>query len=143
MYEITTIEKDIIMKKYVMLSLMFVMSIGFVMAQKQADIKLDKMTHNFGEFSADSPVVTAVFTFTNVGDAPLVIHRAIGSCGCTVPEYTQEPVLPGKTGTLKVTYNGKGRYPGHFKKSITLRTNGKTEMVRLFVEGTMTPTKEE
>ncbi|NLZ72803.1 MAG: DUF1573 domain-containing protein [Bacteroidales bacterium] len=130
------------MKKYVMLSLMFVMSMGFVMAQKQAEIKFDKMTHDFGEFSESNPVVTAVFTFKNVGDAPLVIHRAMGSCGCTVPEYTQEPILPGKEGTLKVTYNGKGRYPGYFKKSITVRTNAKTEMFRLFVEGTMTPVKD-
>lgn len=125
-----------------MLSLMFVLSMGFTMAQKQAEIKFNKMTHDFGEFSESSPVVTAVFTFKNVGDAPLVIHRAMGSCGCTVPEYTQEPILPGKEGTLKVTYNGKGRYPGYFKKSITVRTNAKTEMVRLFVEGTMNPVKE-
>ncbi|MCS2754157.1 DUF1573 domain-containing protein [Bacteroides fragilis] len=44
----------------------------------------------------------------------------------------------GKTGTIKVTYNGTDKYPGHFKKSITLRTNAKTEMIRLFVEGDMT-----
>jgi hypothetical protein len=46
--------------------------------------------------------------------------------------------MPGKTGTIKITYNGTGKYPGHFKKSITLRTNAKTEMMRLFVEGDMT-----
>mgnify|MGYP000994561497 FL=1 len=130
------------MKKYVMLSILFVLSMGSAMAQKQAEIKFDKMTHDFGEFSESNPVVTAVFTFKNVGDAPLIIHRAMGSCGCTVPEHTQEPIMPGKEGTLKVTYNGKGRYPGYFKKSITVRTNAKTEMVRLFVEGTMTPIKE-
>ena len=53
-------------------------------------------------------------------------------------EHTQEPVMPGKTGTIKITYNGTGKYPGHFKKSVTLRTNAKTEMMRLFVEGDMT-----
>ena len=41
-------------------------------------------------------------------------------------------------GTIKVTYNGTGKYPGHFKKSITLRTNAKTEMLRLYIEGDMT-----
>ena len=46
--------------------------------------------------------------------------------------------MPGKTGTIKITYNGTGKYPGHFKKSVTLRTNAKTEMMRLFVEGNMT-----
>ena len=44
--------------------------------------------------------------------------------------------MPGKKGTIKVTYNGTGKYPGHFKKSITLRTNAKTEMVRLYIEAT-------
>ena len=43
---------------------------------------------------------------------------------------------------IKVTYNGTGKYPGHFKKSITLRTNAKTEMVRLYIEGDMTPKDE-
>ena len=94
---------------------MLVLSIGYVSAQGKADIKFDKTSHNFGTFSENDPVVSCVFTFTNVGDAPLVIHQAVASCGCTVPEYTQEPVLPGKTGTVKITYNGTGKYPGHFK----------------------------
>ena len=108
-------------------------------AMAQAEIKFDKTTANLGTFPEEKPVVSCVFTFTNIGDAPLVIHQAVASCGCTVPEYTQEPVLPGKKGTIKVTYNGTGKYPGHFKKSITLRTNAKTEMMRLFIEGDMTP----
>lgn len=111
--------------------------IGYATAQAKAEIKFDNTTHNFGTFSEENPVVSYTFTFTNVGKAPLVIHQAIASCGCTVPEYTQEPVLPGKTGTVKVTYNGTGRYPGHFRKSITLRTNAETELLRLYIEGEM------
>ncbi len=113
------------------------LSIVYASAQAKADIKFDKTRHDFGTFSELEPIVTCTFTFTNVGDAPLVIHQAMASCGCTVPEYTQEPVLPGKQGVITVTYNGTGRYPGHFKKSITLRTNAKTEMLRLYIEGTM------
>jgi len=78
-----------------------------------------------------------VFTYTNVGDAPLIINQAVASCGCTVPEYTKAPVMPGQKGQLKVTYNGAGKFPGHFKKSITVRTNGVVEMTRLYVEGDM------
>ena len=111
---------------------------GSLLAQGKAEIKFDKTTHDFGTFSENNPVVSCTFKFTNIGDAPLVIHQAVASCGCTVPEYTQEPIMPGKTGTIKVTYNGTDKYPGHFKKSITLRTNAKTEMIRLFVEGDMT-----
>lgn len=129
------------MKKSALLIVMLFLSIGYALAQ-QADIKFDKTSHDFGTFPEEEGVVSCTFTFTNVGDGPLVIHQAVASCGCTVPEYTQEPVLPGKTGTIKVTYTGTGRYPGHFKKTITLRTNAKTEMLRLYIEGDMTAKKE-
>ena len=119
------------MKKIALFVAMLVIGISYASAQT-ADIKFDKTTHDFGTFSENNPVVSCVFTFTNIGDAPLVIHQAVASCGCTVPDYTKEPILPGKTGTIKVTYNGTGKYPGHFKKSITLRTNAKTEMLRLY-----------
>ena len=101
------------MKKILFLMTLLVMGISFAFAQTNADIKFDKTTHDFGKFSE------------------------VASCGCTVPEYTKEPIMPGKKGTIKVTYNGTGKYPGHFKKSITLRTNAKTEMVRLYIEGDM------
>lgn len=125
------------MKKILFFVAMLVIGISYASAQT-ADIKFDKLTHNFGTFSENSPIVSCVFTFTNIGDAPLVIHQAIASCGCTVPDYTKEPILPGKTGTIKVTYNGTGKYPGSFKKSITLRTNAKKDMLRLYIEGNMT-----
>ncbi|KAA6331441.1 hypothetical protein EZS27_019949 [termite gut metagenome] len=111
---------------------------GNVSAQREAEIKFDTLVHDFGTFSEKEPVVSYEFKFTNVGNMPLVIHQAIASCGCTVPEYTKEPIFPGKTGTVQITYNGTGKVPGHFKKSITLRTNGKTEMLRLYIEGDMT-----
>lgn len=126
------------MKRVVFCMVMVLMEVAYTFAQGTADIKFNKTTHNFGTFSENDPVVTCTFTFTNVGDGPLVIHQAVASCGCTVPEYTQEPVLPGKTGTIKVTYNGAGKYPGHFRKSITLRTNAKNEIMRLYIEGDMT-----
>lgn len=130
------------MKKIVMAILLLVCGFSVALAQtdgtaKQAEIKFDKVIHNFGKFSETSPVVSCVFTYTNVGNAPLIINQAMASCGCTVPEYTKTPVQPGKTGQLKVTYNGAGKFPGHFKKSITVRTNGKIEMTRLYIEGDM------
>ena len=106
-------------------------------ASAQAEIKFEKVSHDFGKFSASSPKVSCVFKFTNVGDQPLVINQAVASCGCTVPEYTKAPIKPGESGEIKVTYNGAGKFPGHFKKSITVRTNGKIEMTRLYVEGDM------
>lgn len=117
--------------------MMALAGMNLAFAQAKADIKFEETSHNFGTFSEENAVVKHVFEFTNVGDAPLVIHQAVASCGCTVPEYTQEPIQPGKKGTVKVTYNGTGRYPGHFRKSVTLRTNAKTELMRIYIEGDM------
>lgn len=123
------------MKKFMMIIAM----LGFAMAAlAQAEIKFDKTVNNFGTFSEKDGVQTCVFTFTNVGNQPLVINQAVASCGCTVPTYTKQPVQPGEKGEIKVKYNGTGKFPGHFKKTITIRTNGLKEMVRLYIEGDMT-----
>lgn len=124
------------MKKFFIIAMML-MSI-VTTASAQAEIKFDKVTINLGTFSEKDAVQSATFTFTNVGQAPLVINQVVASCGCTVPKYEKKPVAPGQQGTINVTYNGKGKFPGHFKKSITVRTNGKTEMTRLYIEGDMT-----
>lgn len=124
------------MKKLMLSMVMLLAGVTLAMGQK-AEIKFDKLTHDFGKFSEKSPVVSCTFTFQNIGDAPLVINQAVASCGCTVPEYTKTAVQPGERGELKVTYNGTGKFPGHFKKSITVRTNGVVEMTRLYIEGDM------
>jgi hypothetical protein len=129
------------MKKLFVIAMMLMCGLTVALAQKPAEIKFDKLTHDFGTFSEKSPVVTCVFTYTNVGEQPLVINQAMASCGCTVPEYTKTPVQPGEKGEIKVTYNGTGKFPGHFKKSITVRTNGAVEMTRLYIEGDMTEAK--
>ena len=61
------------MKKILFLMTLLVVGVSFAFAQTNADIKFDKTTHDFGKFSENSPVVSCVFTFTNIGDAPLVI----------------------------------------------------------------------
>ena len=129
------------MKKILLMTVMLLSSITLTFAQKAAEIKFDKVTHNFGKFSEKSPVVSCTFTFTNVGEQPLVVNQAVVSCGCTVPEYTKTPIQPGEKGEIKVTYNGTGKFPGHFKKSITVRTNGAVEMARLYIEGDMEENK--
>lgn len=130
------------MKKFLIMSVMLMASVCFAMAQQnQASIKFDKMIHNFGTFSENQPTQRCVFTFTNVGTAPLIINQAVASCGCTIPSYTKAPIKPGEKGEIKVTYNGTGAFPGHFKKTITVRTNGVTELTRLYIEGVMSENK--
>jgi hypothetical protein len=129
------------MKKILVLTMLLFCGMSVALAQKPAEIKFDKLTHDFGTFSEKEPVVSCTFSFTNVGESPLIINQAVASCGCTVPEYTKTPIQPGEKGEIKVTYNGTGKFPGHFKKSITVRTNGAVEMTRLYIEGEMTEAK--
>lgn len=111
--------------------------LGTMMMSAQAVIKFEKTTHDYGQFP-ESKAQTYVFKFTNTGDQPLVIHQAFASCGCTVPTYSKEPIAPGKSGELKVVYNGKGKLPGRFKKTISVRSNATNALVRVYIEGEMT-----
>lgn len=125
------------MKRFILMMLSVIAFAFTASAQKTADIAFEKTIINLGTFSETDPVQKCTFTFTNTGDAPLVINQAIASCGCTVPKYTKKPIQPGEKGEIVVTYNGRGKMPGHFKKTITIRTNGATEMSRLYIEGNM------
>lgn len=127
------------MKRILFLVVMMIFSVCFAFAEEpQPQISFDKTVHNFGTFSEKDAVQSCTFTFKNTGNAPLVILQAIASCGCTVPSYTEKPIAPGGTGIIRVTYNGKGYHPGHFKKIITVNTNAKQRLVRLCIQGVMT-----
>lgn len=107
---------------------------GMLFAQNGAQISADELTYNFGNIQeADGPA-SHVFTIKNTGDGPLVITRVTVSCGCTRPEWTQEPIGPGQTGKVKVTYNPKGR-PGPFHKTLSIYSNGKKGSYTLAIKG--------
>ena len=130
------------MKRLILASILSVFGLlAFAAGGGEAEIKFEKTSHNFGTFPESSPKVTCTFKFNNTGDNLLVIHQAMTSCGCTVPQFPKEPIKPGESGEIKVVYNGAGKFPGHFKKSITIRSNAKQEIIRLYVEGDMQPGK--
>ena len=110
---------------------------GATKAENYAEIKFDTLRHNFGKFSKNDPIVKCSFKFKNTGTAPLVIHQAFASCGCTVPTFTKEPIKPGESGVIDVTYNGTDKFPGHFQKTVTVRSNAVSEVTRLIIEGDM------
>ena len=89
---------------------------------------------DFGEMEGGTNV-EHVFKFTNTGKAPLVIVDAKGSCGCTVPSYSKEPVAPGAEGELLVKFNGSGK--NQVSKTVTVTANtakGKeTIVIKAFV----------
>ncbi|MFT3909698.1 MAG: DUF1573 domain-containing protein [Ferruginibacter sp.] len=93
-----------------------------------------KDSHDFGEIPQGKPV-TVEFSFTNSGDAALLITDVHTSCGCTAPDYPKEPIAAGKTSTIKVTYNANA--VGAFSKTITVKTNGEEETKVLTIKGTV------
>lgn len=119
------------------LILISVFTFNIVAAEKGAVMTFAEKTHDFGSIKeADGPV-TYVFEFTNTGSEPLVIINVNASCGCTRPEYPKEPIMPGKKGKIKVTFNPAGR-PGEFSKEVKIRTNGSKRPV-LRITGTVIP----
>ena len=128
------------MKKILFTTLLCVMNVLFVIAQGTAEITFEKTSYNFGSFSESSPKVTCKFKFKNTGDGPLVIHQAIASCGCTVPQYPKEPIKPGESGEVTVNFdNGAGKFPDISVRPSPCVPNSKNEITRLVVEGDMTP----
>lgn len=92
-------------------------------AQKSAPkFEAEKMEVNYGTVDSKSGDNTRNFVFKNTGNAPLLITNAVGSCGCTVPEWPKDPIAPGKTGTIKITYDIANR-PGKIDKVVTITTN--------------------
>ena len=78
-------------------------------ANKMAVMSFDKTFHDFGQITQGTPQQT-VFTFTNTGDAPLIITDATSSCGCTIPDYPKNtPIAPGQQGQMVVNFNGSGQ----------------------------------
>lgn len=89
-------------------------------------------TYDFGQIKRGKRVKCS-FVIKNTGEVPLVILNGRSSCGCTVPEWPKNPIPPGGTGEVKVTYDGSGM--GRVKKSITLETNTERGREILYILG--------
>ncbi len=93
--------------------------------------------HDFGTIS-EGDVVEHTFTFTNNGEAPLIIESARASCGCTVPSWTKEPVPVGGTGEIQVKFDSKGK-PNVQNKTVTITANTYPKVSRLRIKTFVTP----
>ena len=87
---------------------------------------------DLGKIKVGNPT-TAVFTVTNVSKDPLIIEQANPTCGCTISNYTKEPIAPGKTGTINATYNAAG--VSHFDKHLTVKFAGVDEIKSITISG--------
>lgn len=93
-------------------------------------------THNFGAFSEDLGPVSCDFKYVNTTEAPVSILTARASCGCTTPRYTREPIAPGDTATVTVTYDPAAR-PGKFTKYVGVTMSDQSQVEKLYVKGTV------
>ena len=119
--------------------LSFVLS-GVLFAQKKAEVEFKKNVHDYGSIKEEIEVALSEFEFTNIGKTPVVIQRVVTSCGCAAPSYTREPILPGKSGKVKVVYNTIYR-PGNFRKSVRVYTNVPDTVYTLTIKGHVIPKK--
>lgn len=99
---------------------------------KYAKMEFSKLEHDFGSINSKD-VVETTFEFTNTGEANLVILKAEGSCGCTVPEYPKEPIAPGAKGTIRVSFSPAGKTAMQ-SKTVTLTTNTATGTEQLTIK---------
>tara|TARA_B100000497_G_C7627282_1_gene376945 strand:- start:203 stop:700 length:498 start_codon:yes stop_codon:yes gene_type:complete len=103
----------------------------------------DNISHDFGTIN-EGDKVTTKFSFTNTGNADLIIVDARGSCGCTVPEYPKNtPIAPGQSQTITVNFDSSNK-PGIQQKSVTLSANTSSgrEMLRIKANVTPDPVKQ-
>ncbi len=97
-----------------------------------ADIKFDKTVHDYGNITQGDNG-ECVFKFKNTGKEPLIITMCQGSCGCTVPQCPKDPILPGKTGEIKVKYDTQR--VGPIAKSVTVQSNAKSGVQTIQIKG--------
>jgi hypothetical protein len=103
-----------------------------------AVITFDNLVHDYGSVyqGADG---NCEFKFTNAGTDPLILSNVQTSCGCTIPSWPKEPVLPGKSAVIKVNYT-KTNIVGIISKQITVYSNGKNGTIVLSIKGTVLET---
>lgn len=100
-------------------------------AAKQLPVmEFDKAEHDFGTIEQNAPQET-IFTFTNTGNAPLIITDAKSSCGCTVPKKPDAPIAPGEKGELLVRFNGAGQNLVTKTITVTANTEKGQELLRI------------
>jgi len=122
------------MKKAILFAVAFVAFATVSFAQGVLKFKSEK--HDFGKVDQGKPA-THSFEFVNTGNQPVVISNAQASCGCTTPDWTKDPILPGKTGFVKATYNAAA--VGPFNKSVTVVSNAETPSLVLTLSGEVSP----
>ena len=128
------------MKKFILISSLFFLPLLVFSQEKQAEVKFDVTTIDYGEVEFESDG-KRIFKFKNIGTAPLVFTRISSSCGCTIPKKPEKPIEPGGEGEIEVEYDTKRE--GLFMKAISVVSNSKNPSTILRIKGEVLPKEEE
>lgn len=121
------------MKKILLSAAVLTIAFGAFAQKKVSDVaKFASETLDLGVIKQGTPT-KGTFVVTNVSNEPLIIEQANPTCGCTISDYTKEPIAAGKTGNINATYNGANA--GHFDKHLTVKFAGVDEMKSITLTG--------
>jgi Protein of unknown function (DUF1573) len=109
-------------------------SLIFKTIVETAPISWKSESIDVGEIPQNTPKVIE-YEFKNTGKTTVLITNVKGSCGCTATDYTKTPILPGKSGQIKATFNAANK--GAFSKTVTVTTNAETNPKVLTFKGTV------
>ena len=111
-----------------------------VLASKDSTtVQIIDSAYNFGKVT-DGEKVEYSYRFRNTGTKPLVVVQATASCGCTVPQKPEKPILPGEIGFIKIVFDSKGRV-GQAHKTITVESNANPGFPPLILTGDVVAAK--
>lgn len=108
------------MKKMILIATVLLNAMVFAQDGPKIEFKDKDNTIDYGKVTKEEDSGLRVFEFTNTGNQPLLIKDVKSSCGCTVPSFSKDPIMPGKTGKIEVKYNMN---PGPIRKTITVESN--------------------
>jgi hypothetical protein len=108
------------MKKIILIATILFKTMVFAQDGPKIEFKDKDNTIDYGKVTKEEDSGLRVFEFTNTGNQPLLIKDVKSSCGCTVPSFSKDPIMPGKTGKIEVKYNMN---PGPIRKTITVESN--------------------
>lgn len=125
-------------KIFMTLAIFFIAGIFSIDAQNNAAIGFEKIVHNFGRIKEEGGKVSYNFKFKNNGKQPIIIKNVQSTCGCTTPDWSKTPVLPGKEGFVSAEYDPIDR-PGAFSKQIMVYNNITNGPITLEIKGDVVP----
>jgi hypothetical protein len=129
------------MKRIFFAFVLILLTSGIASAQEKAAVisVVDSAAFDFGDIKEADGLITHVFKIKNVGETPLVVTKVAASCGCTTPNWTSEPIAPGKTGEIKVSIDVSKLPGGPFIKTASVYSNGSVNSIMLTMKGKIIP----